>query len=238
MTGSSRNTPRAAGPFRRRTARWLGIALDFSRQQVSGKNVRITSILTGLNNDDGMGIKILPVLKSNEYFNINNGGTSNIVSLDYIGQDNDRRTNIINIWINAKEEGSSRSPNEYDDFEAMYNDGWFDLGEIIIYNQEKDTSNEKNNIEFLETYYIDQDNKYVYDRKTSDGKTYLKNVNYPFNLIQSGYEEIGSSEVIKDISVIREYIVKIYDNMPYMQLQFKVKTQNCTDSFIELAGIY
>lgn len=157
----------------------LGIALDFSRQQVSGKNVRITSILTGLNNDDGMGIKILPVLKSNEYFNINNGGTSNIVSLDYIGQNNDRRTNIINIWINAKEEGSSRSPNEYDDFEAMYNDGWFDLGEIIIYNQEKDTSNEKNNIEFLETYYIDQDNKYVYDRKTSDGKTYLKNVNYP-----------------------------------------------------------
>lgn len=203
----------------------LGIALDFSRQQVSGKNVRITSILTGLNNDDGMGIKILPVLKSNEYFNINNGGTSNIVSLDYIGQNNDRRTNIINIWINAKEEGSSRSPNEYDDFEAMYNDGWFDLGEIIIYNQEKDTSNEKNNIEFLETYYIDQDNKYVYDRKTSDGKTYLKNVNYPFNLIQSGYEEIGSSEVIKDVSVIREYIVKIYDNMPYMQLQFKVKKE-------------
>lgn len=108
----------------------------------------------------------------------------------------------------------------------MYNDGWFDLGEIIIYNQEKDTSNEKNNIEFLETYYIDQDNKYVYDRKTSDGKTYLKNVNYPFNLIQSGYEEIGSSEVIKDISVIREYIVKIYDNMPYMQLNLKCEKRN------------
>lgn len=203
----------------------LGIALDFSRQRVNGKNVSITSILTGLNNNDGVGKKILPILKSNEYFSVNNGGTNNIILLSYIGQNNDRRTNVINIWINAKEEGSSRSPNEYDDFEAMYNDGWFDLGEIIIYNREKTTSDENNNIEFLETYYIDHDNKYVYDRKTSDGKTYLKNINYPFNLIQSGYEEINGSDVINDISVIREYIVKIYDNMPYMQLQFKVKKE-------------
>lgn len=203
----------------------LGIALDFSRQRVNGKNVSITSILTGLNNNDGVGKKILPILKSNEYFSVNNGGTNNIILLSYIGQNNDRRTNVINIWINAKEEGSSNSPSEYNDFESIHNDGWFDLGEIIIYNREKTTSDENNNIEFLETYYIDHDNKYVYDRKTSDGKTYLKNINYPFNLIQSGYEEINGSDVINDISVIREYIVKIYDNMPYMQLQFKVKKE-------------
>lgn len=200
-----------------------GIGLDFSRKKINTSNVSIQSIFTNLNYNDANGEKILPVFKSNHYFSVTRNMSSPVL-INYLGTNSERRTNIASIWINATEEGSSSKLVDYTSIEELIDAGWFNLGEIIVYNEDISTS-ETDNIELVEIKYLDDNNTYHFSGFSSDGKAYLQNSNYPFNLIESGYSQIEEdSQVTIGDKVVTTRItnqIKVYDGIPYMQIHFK-----------------
>lgn len=179
---------------------------------------------------DSIGTKFYPVLSQgdNSQFSIGNAGTNNTVTIAPNTSSNNA-SDLVDLWVNVKSGGSEYAPTSYARIEDAYIDGWFCLGTIIVYSGSN--SEFVTTITDVDTTYIDDNSeRYKYSSEDENGNRYLYHETYQSYRIQSGYKEIISDDITNKTfynwNIIKEYNIKVHDNIPSMEIKFRVNTQS------------
>lgn len=140
-------------------------------------------------------------------------------------------SDIVDLWVNVKNGGSQLNPTlpeNYPTSEDAQRDGWFCLGSIIVYTTVQD--GQLSSMKEIKTTYVDTDGqRYVFDAdsSTQDGDRFLMNEEHNEYKIQSGFfEPTVTNATLNDFTIVNEYDIKLYDEMPYMEITFKVTTKS------------
>lgn len=198
--------------------------------EVPLEDYKVTSLSEfKLLDSDSIGTKFYPILSQGDdsQFSIGNVGTTNNVTISVNSTSLDA-SDLVDLWVNVKSEGSTLSPTSYARIEDAYIDGWFCLGTIIVYSGSQ--TGAVTTITDVDTTYVDDNSeRYKYFDEV-DGNRYLYHETYQTYKIQSGYKEINSDAITNKTfyswNIIKEYDIKVHDNIPYMEIKFKVNTQS------------
>lgn len=174
--------------------------------------------------NDYEGNKFYPIFNNGTYFQANNLGTNSNVTIQRKNNPGNNASDLVDLWINAKSDGSTSSPLSYETIDDAHRDGWFCLGTIVVYTGQQ--NGEFDGITDVDTTYIaDDGNRYKYDSEV-DGERFLRHETYSTYKIESGYKEIPGSELVNktlgNYEIYNEYDIKLYDSMPYMEIKFTI----------------
>lgn len=136
-------------------------------------------------------------------------------------------SSYANIWINAKENGANNNPDDsiYNTEEALIDAGWFNLGNLVVYNGNPAVTSTKSDASY--TFSLG-DGEY---QLRNDGKYH--NIHYPYDILDSIPYDISSPTSDNTISLggknttIEELIVvNVANDMHDIKLNFKITPSN------------
>ena len=146
-------------------------------------------------------------------------------------------SSYASIWINAKQNGDANSPDDsvYDTEEALINAGWFNLGDLVVYNGNPTITSTKSNA--LYTFSLGSGE---YQLK-NDGKYH--NIHYPYDILDFVPYDISTPTTDNIISLggknstIEELIVvNVANNMHSIKLDFKITPSNLYPALFDSNG--
>ena len=197
-----------------------GTLIDNDDLQVTNSS-NLSSIITNYK-----GTKVWPVLKEGVDFAVNNTGTTNDVTISKVGS-NANAVDILEIWINAKQNGSTNNPSSMT-LEQAHDDGWFLIETINVYSGTLDLDDVDEISTNYDLTYTDGTNHYDYaDASTIDGKSvrYLKHILDSSIRVRSGYLENASNKVTfnsVEYNVIKDIDINVYEGIHDINLSFEV----------------
>lgn len=184
-------------------------------------------IFSAFSASDKYRTKYYPILIDNN-FTINNIDKDNMEITISKKEGVDNITDVLKVWVNVKNSGDSKGPNEYvTDFEK-HEAGWFLFADVLLKTRSSSTSSgDKMTITNI-TYPLEE---VEYDYK-EDTDTFI-NLNPPYNSIDTiGYEEdlIEKTIFLRDMNdnkqALMSLTVYVYDNIPNIRVSFTVTNEN------------
>lgn len=172
------------------------------------------------------GNKVYPILKDGTSFEVHNEGTSDNV---YISKTttNSNAVDILEIWINANDGGSSQNPADMT-VEAAHDAGWFLIETINVYsgtNTFDDLDHLGDNDKFV---YTDGVNEYKYSSGAYDGDNsnrYLEHILDSSVKTRSGYAEGNTTSFTigtNTYNILKDIDINVYEGMHSIKLEFSV----------------
>lgn len=141
--------------------------------------------------------------------------TTNTVTIDnsisFIGEDENVYVDKLHLWVNFR--GLGTTPGyEFDpelSREELHALGWFDFGNVIVYNKDEGVIENPKQINNDKVTYVIDDAEYAYVSSSNS----FTNQNYPFDTVnKNGYEVIDNNN----------YTVKVHDTIPTWKLTFSI----------------
>lgn len=188
---------------------------------VTGANTAITANIA-----NPVGNKVYPVLAEGTNFQVNNAGTANNVTISKIGS-NANAVDVLYIWINAKDGGSTQNPTEMT-LEAAHDAGWFLIETINVYsgsNTFDDLDHLADNDKFV---YTEGVNEYKYSSGAYNGDNsnrYLEHILDSSIKTRSGYAEGTSSTFTigtNTYNILKDIDINVYEGIHNIKLEFTV----------------
>ncbi|MCM1260705.1 MAG: hypothetical protein NC182_06205 [Prevotella sp.] len=197
-----------------------GIGLDFTDKEIQKDG---TDLFPSMNAQNKIANKYHIHLYKEGRFTVAEQKSNgyNILTVNLSKQSN--ITNIASIWINAKKDGSNDTVDVSATDEINYQNGWFKLGDVIIYNGKTEMSGQ---IEDTEISYLDGENTYQYSIENDC----FQSTSYPYHTVENiGYKEMDSNQSItigtNQINIFKTIQIFVRDDMPDLKIQFTIINQ-------------
>ena len=190
------------------TATTYGIALDFSAKLFDSSSE--IDIFTEMQTSDKISTKYYPIIKGNDKFQ-ENYYTSKVTTINRLKTN---VTDVVEIWINAKAEGSTSIPdiNDWYSKDTIFDNGWFKLGEVMLVSG---TTSSDAYITDYRIAYSKDDALYEYENGM------FVNKKYPYNSVEKiNYEEKDTTDKFKGYDIYKEITAKLFDLMPTLDISF------------------
>lgn len=162
-----------------------------------------------------------------QFKEIANTTTENVDnSISFIGDSKNIYVDKLHLWVNFR--GLGTTPGyEFDpelSREELHALGWFDFGNVIVYNKDEGIIENPKQINNDKVTYVIDDAEYAYVSSSNS----FTNQNYPFDTVnKNGYEVIDNNN----------YTVKVHDTIPTWKLTFSIDNSvSLIEEFYEIAG--
>ena len=162
-----------------------------------------------------------------QFEEIANTTTENVDnSVSFIGNSNNVYVDKLHLWVNFR--GLGTTPGyEFDpelSREELHALGWFDFGNVIVYNKNEDIIENPKQINNDKVTYVIDEAEYAYVSSSNS----FTNQNYPFDTVnKNGYEVIDNYN----------YTVKVHDTIPTWKLTFSIDNSvSLIEEFYEIDG--
>ncbi len=191
----------------------IGIALDFSTKLITSDNA--FDLFTNMSSAFKYPTKYYLKPHSSDKLQVNKNDNQVVT----VTRKNANASDYVQVWVNIYGNGSSSDPDleNYKDAEYMHANGWFMLGEVLLVAGSATDDTTVTDLEYSYVMLI-EDSEFKYNK---DQNKFI-NVNNPL----ISYDTIGYHEYSENLgtfdgkTVDREILVKLFDNIPTLKIQF------------------
>lgn len=192
----------------------IGTALDFTTKLITNNNP--FDLFTNMSSAFKDSTKYYLKPHSEGKFEVGVFDTTNIVK---VKRKSANASDYVQVWVNIFENGSSSDPNleNYKDAEYMHNNGWFMLGEVLLVAGSSTDDTIVSDLQYSYVMLI-ENSEFKYNKE----KNKFININNPLISYDSiGYHEYDENLGTFDNKLVdREILVKLFDNIPTLKIQF------------------
>ena len=162
-----------------------------------------------------------PIIKDTTYFSLNAYSADGYPTVTFTGTASTPAATLVEIWYSSNHNiAESNTPDSYSsDYERNKN-GWFKVGETIVYNG---TLSSSTDIDSYDITFTDGMYSYLYSNTDLSGNRFLTNKTDDSVLIKSGYIHDKTDSTLLDTYTILDSLnIKVFDGIEDIVIKFTI----------------